>query len=124
MYDTSGLTDELKVCSYPKATKKILDDMGDYMNFLKIEMSVNVGRVVGYNGTNWVLADIDDPSTWNYLHIVLEQDGQYVYISPYAKVNSSGNGFAYLGNTGNVVFEETAVKVGFANGEKLFFMGK
>lgn len=126
MYDTSKINDELKVCHYPKEVKAVLDEMGQYMNFFKIERSVDVGKVLGYNGTNWVLADINDPSTLNYLHVVFDKDGQYVYISNYCTLSTKGDGFAYLGGDGSIVFEEpeNPIRLGFATEGKLFFMGR
>lgn len=126
MYDTTKMTGELKVCEYPKETKKIMDDMGNYMNFHKIERSVDVGKVMGYNGTNWVLADKDNSSTCNYLHVVMEKDGQYVYISNNCTIPTDKDGFAYLGSDGNIVYEkpDNPIRVGFATEGKLYFMGR
>lgn len=130
MFDTSTINSKVKVCDYPEVTKEVLDGMVPYLNLIKLEKTVEVGTILGFKeGTGWVLADKDDQTTQDYLCIVADQDGRYVWISPFAHVELTGateNAIAYLGNDGAILWEapETnAIKIGYGTSNGIQFMG-
>jgi len=127
LFDTSVLTDELKVCVYPATTREVLNGMSEHLDFFKMEKTVEKGKVLGFNGTGWVLADKDDATTLQYLHLVVDKQNSNIFISNHCqyKVNRA-NGIAYLGNSGNITYNSTEsnIKVGFVVDFILYFFGE